>query len=122
MAESTENTTPDPIAEFLLRHLSEHGSASPEEVARAFAENRRNPTEDGPADWRRHFRAVKQQALHLARNGRLQMLRKGKLVDPRDARGVVRYRLAGGPGPSVSARGHAQQGADVGFLFEADQE
>jgi hypothetical protein len=36
--------------------------------------------------------AVRQQAIHLARNGRLQITRKGEPVDPNKFKGVVRLR------------------------------
>jgi hypothetical protein len=38
---------------------------------------------------------VKQQMLHLARAGQIEITRKGVVVDPEDFRGVVRMRLAG---------------------------
>ena len=69
------------------------GSVSPEQVARAAAEARRGP-KDPPDLWRKYLSAVKQQAVHLARAGRIEVLRKGKPVeDPARAKGVVRYRL-----------------------------
>ena len=49
--------------------------------------------EYGPELWRRYMNAVRQQATHLARQGRLEILRKGQPVDPKNFKGVVRLRL-----------------------------
>lgn len=62
------------------------------DVARAFAAARAKPG-DGPQAWRRYMNAVKQQMVHLARAGRIEIIRKGQLVDPNDFKGVVRLRL-----------------------------
>ena len=48
---------------------------------------------DGPNLWRRYMVAVKQQAIHLARAGKIDIVRKGKAVDPNDFKGIVRLRL-----------------------------
>lgn len=45
-----------------------------------------------PEGWRDRMRAVRAAAVHLARQGRIVILRKGKLVDPERFKGV--YRLA----------------------------
>ena len=37
--------------------------------------------------------AVKQQAIHLAKSGRIEIIRKGEPVDPRDFKGIVKMRL-----------------------------
>lgn len=37
--------------------------------------------------------AVKQRAVSLAREGRIEIVRKGQVVDPEDFKGIVRYRL-----------------------------
>ena len=55
--------------------------------------NRRRRPTDGPELWRRYMNAVRQQATHLARQGRLEILRKGQPVDPKNFKGVVRLRL-----------------------------
>lgn len=88
--------TRDPVASAILDCLAAAkpgGSVSPEDVARAVAEARRKPND--PHDlWRRYLSAVKQQGVHLARAGSIQVLRKGKPVDdPAHAKGVIRYRL-----------------------------
>ena len=84
----------DPIAEKIIDLLADaapNKSISPEDVARAVAESRRRP-KDPPDLWRRYLPAVKQQALFLARAGRLIVMRKGKPVDAQSAKGVVRYK------------------------------
>ena len=88
----------DPVAEMILESL---GALAPGEsislmdAARAVAEARRRPS-DGPELWRRYMNAVRQQAIHLARQGRIEITRKGTPVDPNDFKGVVRLRLPGG--------------------------
>ncbi len=84
----------DPIAQTILDLLAAaepHKSVSPEDVARAVADSRRRPN-DPPDLWRRYLPAVKQQALHLARSGKLIVMRKGKPVDAQTAKGVIRYK------------------------------
>lgn len=104
MNEPTEETdspadavsTTDPVAAMILEQLAAvkpGGSLAPEDVARAVAEARRKAN-DPPDLWRRYLSAVKQQGVHLARAGSIQVLRKGKPVeDPARAKGVIRYRL-----------------------------
>lgn len=43
--------------------------------------------------WHRHLGAVRRTAVGLARDGRLVIYRKGRLVDPDDFRGVYRLGL-----------------------------
>jgi hypothetical protein len=90
-----ENSPPlDPVAQKILELLAltpPDGSVSPTDVAKAVAEARRRP-KDPPDLWRRYLPAVKQQALHLARAGKLVVLRKGKPVDAQTAKGVIRYK------------------------------
>jgi len=94
----------DPVVEAILGQLAAAkpgGSVSPEEVARAVAESRRTP-KDPPDLWRKYLSAVKQQAIHLARDGRIQVLRKGQPIeDPARVKGVVRYRLPVGDTPEA---------------------
>lgn len=82
----------DPVAEFILDSLSESASLAPVDVARAYGERRRRKT-DKPDAWRRYMTPVKQQMLHLARAGLIEIVRKGEVVDPEDFRGIVRMRL-----------------------------
>lgn len=53
------------------------------------------PTGDDAAQRRvrREQRAVKEQAIHLARAGRIDIVRRGEPVDPDDFNGVWRMRL-----------------------------
>jgi hypothetical protein len=99
MTEPQENAAAerhdDPVAEMILTVLNGLGadrSASPMDIARAFAESRARP-KDPPQVWRRYMTAVKQQMKHLAREGRIEIIRKGEKVDPDDFKGVVRLRL-----------------------------
>ena len=75
-----------PIETTLLELLAEAGSGrsvSPEAVARAAAGE----------DWRRALAQVRAEAVGLARQGRLLILRHGKPVDPNGFKGVYRLRL-----------------------------
>ncbi|MEQ8967237.1 MAG: DUF3253 domain-containing protein [Azospirillaceae bacterium] len=84
----------DPLAVRLLEMAATARGVAPEAVARAIAAERAKP-KDPPDLWRRYLTPVKQQALHLARQGRLEVLRKGVAVSPDAARGLVRYRVPG---------------------------
>ena len=90
----TEQATAlDPVAKRileLLEAIEPNSSISPQHLAQAVAESHRRP-KDPPDLWRRYLPAVKQQALFLARAGKLVVLRKGKPVDPQSAKGVIRY-------------------------------
>ena len=88
----------DPVAKTLIALVDERGpgkSICPSEVARAFAEPRRKKSD--PSDlWRRYLPAVRQQALHLARMGRIDILRRGARQDPnKPIKGVVRLTSPG---------------------------
>jgi len=82
----------DPIRSFILDQLRDVDSRAPQEIARAYGLARQKPS-DPPEAWRRYLVSVRQQALSLARNGAVVFLRKGKPVDPRTIKGVVRLRL-----------------------------
>jgi hypothetical protein len=81
------------IAAEILRQVTARGadkSICPSEVARALA-----PDEQA---WRRLMGAVRAAALQLAAEGRIDVLRKGRPVDPTaEPRGVVRLRLKDEP-------------------------
>lgn len=85
-----ETVTPDVLREEILRQTGERGperSICPSEVARALA-----PDE---ADWRPLMSRVRSAALALAREGQVEVLRKGKPADPaQEIRGVIRLRIA----------------------------
>ena len=91
-----ETAGDDPVARAILdliETLPPGRSISLVEAARAFALVRARPG-DPPDAWRRYLPAVRQQALNLARRGRLTILRKGKPVDPHAPfKGVVRLGL-----------------------------
>jgi hypothetical protein len=73
------------ITNALLRIAAERGpekSLCPTDVARAVsAEN-----------WRPLLGAVRKVAADLARQGKIEILRKGKPINPDDMRGVIRLR------------------------------
>lgn len=88
----------DPVARTILAELEARpadATLTPDEAARAFAETKRRPG-DGPELFKRYRRAVKQQALHLARAGDIEIVRKGQAVDPDDFKGLWRMRLKRG--------------------------
>jgi hypothetical protein len=91
-----DSERPDPVAEKILELLRAGGpdhTVSPDEVARAFAEARRRKS-DPPDLWRRYLKAVRQQALHLARAGRIVILRHGDPQDPHaPIKGLIRLGL-----------------------------
>ncbi len=87
-------TTPeeDAIASEILRQTAARGpekSICPSEVARALAGG-----EEGP--WRPLMGRVRQAAITLAREGRVEILRKGKPVPIEEVRGVIRLRQPAG--------------------------
>ena len=79
----------DAIAAEILRQTAARGadkSICPSEVARALA-----PEDDA---WRRLMGAVRATSIRLAREGQVEVLRKGKPVDPAaEIRGVIRLRI-----------------------------
>jgi len=87
---------PDAVALKILEMLEAGGpghSVSPDDVARAFAETRRKKS-DPPDVWRRYLNAVRQQAVHLAREGRIVILRRGEPQDPQaPIKGLIRLAL-----------------------------
>ncbi|WP_259781243.1 DUF3253 domain-containing protein [Aestuariispira ectoiniformans] len=95
MVEQNNEKPLDPVAEIILDLLEgmEPGkSISPQDAAKAVAEHKRKPN-DGPQLWRRYMNAAKQQALHLARIGRVEVIRKGEPADLNDLKGLWRVRL-----------------------------
>ena len=74
----------------ILRQTAARGpekSICPSEVARALAQ-------DGPPEtWQRFLTAVRRAAIRLADAGRIDILRKGKPIDPAATRGVIRLRI-----------------------------
>ncbi|MBT4933689.1 MAG: DUF3253 domain-containing protein [Rhodospirillaceae bacterium] len=90
--EAPEVKVDDPVVVAILDAVA--GGANPtfQDVARSIAKERAKP-KDGPNLWRRYLNAVKQQAVHLAKNGRIEITRKGEAVDPKDFKGIVKMRL-----------------------------
>jgi hypothetical protein len=86
----------DPLAAAILAALASLApgkSLDPQDIARSYAAQRAKPN-DPPDLWRRFLGGVRQQAIHLGREGRIAVLRKGKPVDPRKpVKGVIRLRL-----------------------------
>jgi|TARA_B110000444_G_C18808498_1_gene581300 hypothetical protein len=82
----------DPIAIAILDILSGGKAPTFKDVAYAIANERRKP-KDGPNLWRRYLNAVKQQAIHLAKSGRITLIRKGQPVDPKNFKGIVTMQL-----------------------------
>ncbi|MHB1304980.1 MAG: DUF3253 domain-containing protein [Acidiphilium sp.] len=66
-------------------------SISPTDAARSMA---KTAGETAPDAWRRHLAPVRRAAMHLARSGIIEILRKGKPVAPEEMRGVIRLRRA----------------------------
>ena len=82
----------DPAEQAILRLLqAASGSISPTDAARALA------GDPGDDSWRRSLAPIRLAAFRLARAGAIEILRKGKPVDPDAARGVIRLRLAAEP-------------------------
>ena len=77
-----------------LAEAAGEGSISPGDVAKIFAEERRKP--GAPMlSAHRWSRIVREEAIGLARAGKVQILRKGRPVDPHaPVKGVIRIRLA----------------------------
>ncbi len=68
----------------LLSQLRDNDSLSPNQVAKVLnAEN-----------WQRELPKVRNAALGLARNGRIEYVRKGKPISPEGIKGIYRLRLA----------------------------
>lgn len=75
------------------------GSIDPSEVAHALV-----PGDD--AQWRSKLSAVRRAAIALARAGQIDILRKGRTVDPaEEIRGVIRLRVRPGAEPAVAEAG-----------------
>lgn len=85
-------TQDDPIAQWILEALSGGDEMQLVAVARGIAKARAKP-KDPPDLWRRYLTAVRQQAVNLARQGRIEILRGKTVVDPNDFKGLVKIRL-----------------------------
>ena len=85
-------TSPDDIERTLLTLVADRGpekSICPSEVARSLA------PADAPEQWRPLMTDVRRAAVRLAMAGRIDILRKGRPIDPALLHGVVRLRVRG---------------------------
>lgn len=74
------------ITAEILRQVEARGddkSICPSEVARGLA----------PDDWRKLMSAVRRAAVRLSQAGRLDILRKGRVVSAAEMHGVIRLRV-----------------------------
>ena len=84
------------VREIILELAAAAGDSSigPGDVAKVFAEERRKPGTPAQSA-HRWSRVVREEAIGLARAGKVTILRKGKPVDPHaPVKGVIRIRLA----------------------------
>ena len=84
------------IEETMLRLAAERGAGKticPSEVARALGGSH-------PDGWGPLMQPVRREAVRLAHEGRIAILRKGRPVDPDDFRGIYRLALPDGGGDS----------------------
>ena len=97
MTDETETQPPkdDPVATAILDALADGRAQTFSDIAQHIFQAKRRP-KDRPDGWRRYMTAVKQQTVHLARQGRVEIVRKGDVVDPEDFKGIVRVRLTQG--------------------------
>ena len=75
-----------PVEDAIFRLLADKApgeSISPEEVAKAVE----------PERWSRLFGHVRTTAINMAREGRIEIIRHNKKVDPESFKGVYRLRL-----------------------------
>ena len=106
------------IASTMLALAAQRGEGktiSPSDVARALAG-------DHPDGWGPLMRPVRQVAVRLMKEGRIDILRKGRPVDPDDFRGVYRLAL---PNPALAEQGTGTgeltgEAADAGCCFAPD--
>jgi Protein of unknown function (DUF3253) len=85
------------VREEILRLAAARGherSICPSEVARALAGGEESA-------WRPLMGPVRRAAASLARDGKIEILRKGKVVPPEAMRGVIRLRAVG-PAPAYA--------------------
>lgn len=85
----------DPVAVAILDMLCDGKALTFKDMAMRLFEAKRKP-KDRPDAWRKYMTAVKQQCVHLARQGRVDIVRKGQVADPDDFKGIVKVRLKQG--------------------------
>ena len=82
----------DPVQLYILDAIADGAVVSPNDIAIQIAKDRAK--ESDPDDiWRKYMLAVKQQAKFLAREGRISILRRGKVIDPNKMKGLVKFSL-----------------------------
>jgi hypothetical protein len=74
--------------------------------------------------WRRLMKPIKDEAIRLAKDGKVILVRKGKPVDPDRVRGLYRIRLRaeGEPMPVYEAPKPDDDLLDDDFLLDGDDE
>ena len=76
------------VISSLLKARGDGKTICPSEVARAVAGS-------DEKEWRRLMKPIRTVAIRMARDGRLTIRRKGRVVDPGDFKGVYRLGAAG---------------------------
>lgn len=90
-ADTEKSNGDDPIVQEILAATAGGAAVAPDAIARRFADRRRKPG-DAPDIWRKYLNAVRQQITNMARNGSLEILRKGQVVDPSEMKGLIKVR------------------------------
>jgi hypothetical protein len=88
-----ENLSEDIVRSFIMASLEDGKSWEPQKLAQAFYAERARP-EDPKDGWRKYLNAMRQQALSLARAGRVEFTHKGKVIELDKIKGVIRLRKA----------------------------
>lgn len=83
----------DPIAEAILEKLASGKDVLFREIAQYYTENNVCPKKYDNNTWRKYLPTVKHQALYLWRQGKIDYIRRGEIVDPKTVKGIVRIRL-----------------------------
>jgi Protein of unknown function (DUF3253) len=82
----------DPIVTYIMEALEAGDEVSPNHIAQTIARDR--ASEHSTNDyWRKFLTAVRQQAIHLARTEKIEIVRKGKVADPNNFKGLYKLRL-----------------------------
>ena len=82
---------PQPLEATLMHMLAGLGpgaSLNPNDIAKAA-----HAGDDKPESWRRDLPKLKAIAVGLARQGKVEILRKGKPVSPDNLKGIYRLKL-----------------------------
>jgi hypothetical protein len=82
----------DPVQLYILEAIADGSVVGPNDIAINISKDRAKDSD--PEDvWRKYMLAVKQQAKFLAREGRISILRRGKVIDPNKMKGLVKFSL-----------------------------